>query len=699
MPDQDVKDESEDKKPDAPPANKKELGSLPAASIVLFKNKVEIHSDKRAQQYDVGKNKAYKACAKDKNQTPLIAIVCERHLVPRRADAKVYKDIINPALTTLVLNGPVFWPLAKQERYVLIYLDNLGAAILPDGQPAALGWKQDDVMVSIVKPMVDILQDFRDKDFVHGSIRPGNMFNGGEAGIPKKIILGDCLSVPSSYVQPSLYESIERSMADPIARGKGTLADDLYAFGVSLSVIMRQRDPMQDFSELDVIKQKITVGSYSAVTGKDRFKGEILELLRGLLHDEPSQRWTIDEVLVWLDGRRLTPKQSILTKKAPRPINLGGRKYFLTPLLAMDIEKVSSEVKKSIEDQSMHQWIERSLEDEEALERFEKAIVDSRQQSIGANYEHCLVSNLSIAFDPSAPLRFKGMRLMGDGIGAAMVEATVLKQPLGPLAEVFTNSLVLNWLVVQNQMSVDVTGLFKKFEKCRHSLKTNKFGEGVERCIYLLSPESPCLSEIVKDYFVAGPADLLLAFESLCQQAKAPERFLDRHSIAFLYQKDAKVLEPFLYDLNTQVNHKVVLATLKCLASIQKRYDVGDVPGVSKVLAGKLPAVVRRYHDRRVQDKLKDEIEEFSSSGNLKKMAAILDNAEVLKKDFTSFRKAMLEFRDIEQERQNLEVSLENKESFGTDTGREVASVVACVLSAIIILGTAFMFLSDKSPF
>ncbi len=679
---------------------KKDQGEEGAgAHAANFQDKVDILCDKPLAIYNIAENKAYRAYSKDANKTPLIAIVCQRELVPRRVGASIYNAIINPTLAKLVLHGAVFWPPAKKEFYVFIYFDNLGKPLLTPGERMGLGWKQDEVMSAIVSPMVDILQDFRDKDFVHGAIRPTNMYDGGAQGKPAKIILGDCLSTPPSYAQPSLYEPISRSMADPIARGKGTLADDLYALGASIAVIMRQNDPMAGLSEEDVLKQKILHGSYAAITGKDRFKGEILELLRGLLHDEPGQRWTIDEVLSWLDGRRLSPKQSSALKKAPRPFVMGEDRYLYAKMLAMDVEKQTKEIKKSIEDESLLNWIERSLEDEEVSERFEKAVIDSRQQSTSSGHDSCLVSNISIAFDPDAPLRFKGLCMIGDGIGFAIAQRLALKQPIGAYAEVFLNSLVLNWLSVQNSAVVDVTALFAKFERCRRYMKNSKFGEGVERAVYVLCPESHCLSETVKDYFVTEPDNLLSAYEDLCKQGKAPPTFLDLHAVAFLYEKDQKIIEPYLYDLNTHESHKVIGANLKCLAAIQKRYDMDNMTAISKVMAPRLQVVIKRYHDRRVQEKLKENIVEFQTSGNLVKIAAIFENVEVSKKDFTSFRRAMQEYKNIEKERQILEMKLQDKDKFGIETGKEVSAILSSVLAFIIILGAAFLFFSDKSLF
>ena len=109
--------------------------------------------------------------------------------------------------------------------------------------------------------------------------------------------------------------------------------------------------------------------------------------------------------------------------------------------------------------------------------------------------------------------------------------------------------------------------------------------------------------------------------------------------------------------------------------------------------------MVKRYHDRRVQEKMKEHVAEFQLSGDLSKIASIFDNSEVIKKDFIAFKKAMLEFKKIEEERQKLEMKLQDPDSFGIETGREVSAIVSSVMAFLLILGSGVMFFSDKSPF
>ena len=688
----DVKDDVASAKKAAPAPSANSF----ANSVVRFAGDIEIFPGSPLPGYDSGFNKAYKAVSRRKNADNLIAIICDKSIVPRRNAASVYASIINPGLVPVAAYGKVYWPPAKEEVYVFIYKHVFASRVLEEDQPLAMGWKQDQVMDLFVKPTVNILQDFRDKDFVHGAIRPTNMFEGGGG---KRIVLGDCLSMQASYGQSALYEPIERAQAQPAGRGTGTLADDMYAFGVCIAVMMRSNDPLSKKSEEDIIREKINVGSYSAVTGKDRFKGSILELLRGLLHDDPSQRWTVDEVMVWLDGRRLSPKQALKRKKAARPFAFGGVKYLQTPLFAMNLEEYPTETVKAVEDGSLSQWLERSLQDEKAVTKLEEAYQSSVQPGRGSGYQDRMVANVSSAIDPMGPLRFRGMRMSGDGIGAMLYETMVLKQDVKPFADMFLQSIAMNWITSNENPNLDVGGLISKFDSCKNFLRQNKLGFGIERCLYVLNKEVPCLSPKLKGYYVSTPEDMMYAFEDVCNKGENPPLFLDRHSTAFLSVKDTKLIDAYLFDLNAAEDYKNLLGNLKCLATIQKRSKMPAFPNIAKAINKRLPILYKRYHDKKVRDKLKENIAKYVKAGDLVKIAGLLDSPEVKEKDFRGFRDAMIEYAELKAENENLEKRLEDEVTFGRTTGKEFSALISGAIAAVIIIVTAYMFMTDKSIF
>ena len=657
----------------------------------------EIDSRERLEHYDSGVIPAYQA-GKKRGQGNYIAYVCEPHLVPRHNKVEVYQGIINPNLAKLVRYGAMHWPSAKQERYAFIYENNLGSKLIQDDQEQALGFKNDIVMERILKPFSGILQDFRDRDFVHGSIRASNIYNGGSSNL-KRIVLGDCLSTPSGYNQNAQYEPIDRAMADPVARGPGTRATDMYAFGVMLAVMLRQNDPMYGMSDDAIIRRKIDVGSYAAVTGKDRFTGPILELLRGLLHDDPTQRWTIDETLAWMDGRRLSPKQSVRKIVAPRPIVFHQKKYFQPKLLAMDFDKNPGEVKRILEDGELKNWINRAIERPELYEKIESYADLLKNSGQASDYDDLLVSYLSMAIDKDAPIRYRGMRFNPDGVGSALAEAIVNKSDLNVFADMFAHNVVLQWVKAQTNPNVDVGALVSKFDSCRMFVKQKNIGFGIERCLYLLNVEARCMSDKVKNYYILSPEDLLGAYEDLCQNGKGTGLFIDRHIAAFVSVKDGKAIDNYLPDLNAPEHYKRVLANLSVLAAIQRRAQLPYFPGIGQSIAGQLGVVYKRYHDRTIRDKLKNSVDKFAREGDLIKMAGLLENPDVHQKDFTAFKAAMKEYDDLRNENSRLESKLLDRSSFGLATGQEASALISSIIAGIIILFVAFLYFSDNALF
>ncbi len=667
-----------------------------SSDVVLLGRTVEIFPARRLERYDNGPVKAYAANVLDSPNSSFYALVCERHLVPRHIHVDAYASFMNSSIARLEAHGVVWWPLTKNQRYVFIYEDIPSRPLIERGQTRALGMRPDLLLNGVVKPMIGILQDFRDKEFVHGSIRPSNLSAIDADGKISKVVLGDCLSVPGSYAQPVIYQTIQRSVVDPIGRGIGSRADDMYSFGATLAVLLRAADPFKDISDAEIVREKILQGSYAVLTGKERFTGAILELLRGLLHDDPMQRWTIDEVSSWMDGVRLSPKQSVKYVKAPRPIEFGGKNYARPIFLAMEINAHPQETQRIVESNELEQWIERSLEDEEMLARYHVALKSSREMGTGNGYEDRLAANLSIALDPSAPLRFRGLRLSCDGVGSALCEVISLKKDPKVFADLFMQNVPMNWLSAQVSSSLDLGALISRFDKCKKYVKQNKAGYGMERCVYTLANEAPCFGDTFENYYILTPEDLVLALEDLCQKGLAPHYLLDRHAMAFLAVRDNKVIEGCLYDFDTGDETKKFLAGLKVLAEIQRRSKMQNLPGISKAVEKHMAGILAMYHDKESQDLLRSKVRPHMDQGNLSKILEVIQDPTLKKKDFKAFSAAMAEYAQLEAENDIIKGNLANKDNFGRAAGNEFAAFISSVIAGIVILFVAFTFVTGR---
>ena len=654
----------------------------------------------RLKQFDQGPVKAYAASASaDTTHATFFALVCEQNLVPRSRLAIAVATISNPNLIKLVASGPVYWPPEKGERYVFIYENTLGDPLCAEGQYKGMDWNADIVQSAVIKPLAMLLLDMRDSDIAHGNIRPSNLYAARSGGNIDRVVLGDCLSVPAGFTQPVLFEPIERAMADPIARGEPTFDADLYAFGVTLAIILRSRDPMEGMNDDEIIRQKIEEGSYIALTGKDRFTGGVLELLRGLLNDDINQRWTVDDIINWLEGQRLSPRQGIKRMKAARPIHFNDERYFRPALLAMDLNKNQSEAVQMVESHAMEQWISRSLEDSSVQKRMDSVTESMSELGRGPGYWDKLLCHMSIALDPEAPIRYKGLVLHPEGIGTSLARAMVDRMDIQPYIDIINQQTALFWLMAQSGTNIDVGAIASKFDLSRAFLRQANNAYGIERCLYFLSPECHCISEKMKGFYVRNPEDMMRAYEKMSGAPDRPYLFFDRHTISFLSVKDRKSIDPYLVELNSEEDYKKISGTIKTLATIQQRSRLEKFPGICRWIADIADPIYERLHDRELRKTMKIKIAKLADLGDISRIAALIDNPQTFQDDLQLYNKARVDYYKLRQELAKLDGKLVEPGHFSAGIGREIAAIVSCIIAGLTILFFAFVFFTRGSIF
>lgn len=664
-------------------------------TIALFGENIYINPEKRLPALDQGPVRAYAASGlADVSQVTHYAMICEPHLTPRVRSASSYVTINNIGLVKLVSHGVFYWPPAKSERYAFIYEMPIGRPMLPEGQFTGLTMRPDIILGPLLNSILPSIADLHDAVIVHGNIRPSTIYSVG-SGTLERVILGECLSVPPSFNQPPMFLPIELAMASPLGRAPRTMQSDIYALGASLAVMVRTRDPMEGMSEDEAIRYRLEIGSLAAYTGKDRISGNLVELLRGLLNDDSDMRWTVQEVMAWNDGQHISPKQSLKKPKAARPLSYESERYFRPQFLAMDLGKNQAESSQLVETKALEQWINRSLEDSSVLKRLEEATEKAEEQGRGPGYWDRLLAMVSIALDPDAPIRFKGLSFFPEGFGMCLTSAMTLKTDIQPYVDVINQKLATFW--VASQKNEDSVSNVTRFENCNAFLRQNNIAYGIERCLYFLNPDCHCLSDKLKGHFVRTPEGLMRAFEKISTQPGRPELFFDRHVASFLSVKDRKDVDAFLIELNAADHYKKVLGNIKALATIQQRSRMERMPGICKWISEILEPVYARVHDRELRVKLKNKVTSLIETGDISKIAGLLTNPQTLSYDLEAFNSARMEYFELTQEQSALEKKMARPSLFGKGVGREVAALVSCVLSALAILFFIFMLISKGS--
>jgi hypothetical protein len=668
-----------------------------SSNRVVFGNSIEIDFSEEKPEYSNRVAKAYTARGINGDDSPYFAMICHKALTPRNRRASAYASIGGGPMAFLVASGVVTVPESKQEAFVFIYKDTLGNRITEEETEVSLGWKPETSLQRIVTPVIACLKDLREVDMVHGAVRPNNFYDGGKSDF-QNIVLGECLSAPASALQPAVFESLHRCTAQPTGRGTGLIEDDLYALGVSLAMVLRTKNPMKGKSDDDIIRYKMQHGSYTTLIDKeDRFTGAVLELLRGLLIDDQRQRWSLDDVLSWLDGRRLSPKQTRSRKRAARAITFNGKSYYYLESLANDLFHKPAEAVSMIEGHDLEAWITRSIDDKAAKARLDSAVLSAKESGKSAGYWDRLLARTAIAMDPEGPIRFKTLSVRPEGLGTALAEAFVKNGDLQAFTEIFQSPLLQFYLVTCTDLNIEVSDFISKFDNCKNLIRQKMVGFGLERCLYYLNESTPCLSPILKKYYARSPEDIVRSFDKIAQEKRRPPLAIDRHIAAYIAAKDAKYFEPNLYDINSVESHRRLIGILNMFAAIQKGEKLDPLPHLSEWISETVTVIIDRFHDKEQRDYLKKNLKKLSSQGDLVEIAQLLNTEKALKRDYKHFRAAIQEYKSYDREHANLKEQLEKPELYGKHKGREIAIIVSGVLSAIIILGFCTMYASGQS--
>ena len=91
-------------------------------------------------------------------------------------------------------------------------------------------------------------------------------------------MLGEAASAPPGFSQPDLFEPIELAGADKAARGEGTLADDLFALGITVLCLLLGRVPPTAEDPDAVLLERMVGTSYSAAVRGNRLQMNMVEL-------------------------------------------------------------------------------------------------------------------------------------------------------------------------------------------------------------------------------------------------------------------------------------------------------------------------------------------------------------------------------------------------------------------------------------
>lgn len=624
--------------------------------------------------------KAYVAEDRRNTERKIFAMISPPFLACRTGVLDVLKGANIRGSMSMVDYGIVHWPMFKQRTMAVIYERPTGGRLLDHlGQI-----NQHEMVRKIIEPLTHGLQELSTRGVLHRQIRPSNIhFLDGSL---ERIVLGDCACIPAGYDQPVLFETIERGAAPPAGRGIGDLSDDMYALGVSILFALVGGNPVPHLrTDDDIIYAKMSEGSYATLIGQEPVPVNMLEALRGLLSDDDHQRWGIEQLDLWINGRRMTPMQKKAAPKANRSIEYAGRDHYNSRTLSLAVSRMPSQIDKLTKDDLIEAWLRRDLENPDMASSASNAIHMAQSQS---GDKDIIAARLAIVLDPKLPIRYKDFWCMPDGFGTALTNSILQKGNANTPVEMITRSLPRAWFDSQDTYNPVYVALEKNFDQLLDFLHERKIGYGIERCLYEMNSTLACQSPLVVEEYVLTIKELLPALERVSAKVDKKKSPIDRHIVAFIAARLNQNIDPHIKAVGDEREEIATLGMLSLLALVQWRTKSGNLMGFTSWVGAHLEPAIKAYHSRSVRDELEKEVPKLIRKGNLADLFNLLDDAEKRAEDQAEFDEACKEFIDAENEIKDVEGNNSSLEKNSTRIGQQAAAMTSIVVALFIIVIT-----------
>ncbi|MCB9957582.1 MAG: serine/threonine protein kinase [Rhodospirillaceae bacterium] len=658
---------------------------------VRFNGRYEIRSERPLSHLSSVTATAFPALDSRDASAELVAYVCQTGLPPRWDILGGLRGLDSPVSVRVVDYGVADWPPDRVRRPIIVMTRPRGEPLVRAIRQQRKPMPEDRVQRQVLQPLLQAISELKLRRTFHGSINPTNIFLREAEGATAKAVLGECVTGPPGYGQPLLFEPIERGLAMPVGRGVGSMADDVYAIGVTLLFLVAGQLAIAQQDDRAILDAKIDRGSFTALSADVRMSPGMAELLRGMLADEPDSRWTATDIEMWVDGRRQAGRQPLQPRRAARSYNMDGHECWTARSLAAQMARKPDKAISALESGEIAHWLRRSLDDPALVDRLEEADRGARSGR-GGTYEDRRLARSLMALDPIAPIRFKGKAIMPTGLGSALAEAYIRGSGTQEIAEMITAQLPLCWVNSQPAFLPEFAPLTSQLDTARGHLERPVLGSGLERVLYELNPAIHCMGPSVEIFCCRDLNSLVQALDDVAGRPGRPPQPFDRHVAAFILSRHNRIKEKVFTALTGDPkSSERGLAFLSLLSELQRETRLRKLANLAGWAVTQVGPVLEQFHSRSLREKVRDHIEKESKQGDLRRLLQVLTNVSLLKKDAAAFRLAQRDYLAVTQQIALRERGLSQDGRLAADFGRQVAALIGGLLAAVMVVVVVLM--------
>ena len=494
----------------------------------------------------------------------------------------------------------------------------------------------------------------------HRAINSFNIFPAGDS-----VELGPFWSAPPAFAQPPVFEPIVSASCHRSGRGPGTIADDIYALGVTLLSLFIGEVPLAGVPDEEVLERKLWQGSAAALMRGHNLPSAFAELVGAMISDEPSQRPRPERLEggVGVLGPNASSRRRI---NAALPLMIGEREVWTTTQLAWTTAGSGDVVLRALLNGQVESWLRRGLNEIVLAERVESLVHPSGKAAAapeGRDAEALFLARASTLLDAPSPVTWKGLRFLPDGLP-------------GLLGAVVGGD---------EAFRATVTGLLESGVAGPQSCATRSFAAdrprpwsrfAIARLAYELNPSCACASTALAGRPAATIDALLRALEDASEGVQGPP--LDAEMAAFIAAKQrSPVVSGELADERAQ---------LKVLAHFSVELRVNTLPNLARRLAPAMLRDIDAWPGTTGRARRQTRIEQVVRAGALAALHEMTSNTGEITRERGRQVEAHQKIQLLRLQQEALAKATAARLRDARHFGREAASVVAIVSGALVLL-------------
>ncbi len=645
---------------------------------VVVKDRFDINIDQPLPALDNAPALAFRVTPRRDVTRSMYALVCDPKLPPRTDLITTVQKVKSEALFRVVDWSIVDWAPENRRCPVVILEQPKGERVFQNSEHVRERMNEEELARHFIVPVAELMVSLSEHKVTHRAIRPDNLFFTDDT--KTTIQLGECLSSPPAMVQPVICEPLDSAMSAPGGRGVGRSKDDMYALGVCILTLLAGEYPLKGMSDDEIIEEKTMMGSFGAMTQIHRVSATMAEVLHGLLNDNYDERWDIDDLIMWANGRRLSPKHSAVSARATRAYVMDEKEYWTARSLARAMSLHWEEAKPVLNDGSLDGWLRRSLGEEAKIEA-----VNSAKMGLPPEEDDRMLARTIIALDPSGPIRLRGLAATIWGLGSFAAHYADQGEARSAFTGLVTMSLGQFWLDMQMLTRVDPQQEVAKIEKQRPTLLRVGSGYGLERVIYELNMSYPCRSPMFDRDYVPTLEHVLPALERLAAPApKEMSRLVDREIAAFVATHSRRAVADELRAMDDADTALAGLGQVRLLAILQDAHSRGiRFPAVSEAAANLLMPMVERFNSRTARRMVQEKLNKAASEGRLDRLVEIADDLNALESDNRAYLTATNFYTKTALDLLNLRRDVREQKTIAGNIGGQISSGIAGIFASV----------------